>query len=126
MTAKYNYYIISGFVPVYEQRLGMTIGGTFQTADEARDYYKKVGAKLPATRKIMDFDSNTALYFLRYGIDDLIMVIRAVRFTEAVKAFDTLISLFAIGYHWYSEEADIIPLKHKPDFSKLTAQDLLL
>jgi len=125
MAAKYNYYIISGFIPVYEQRLGMTITpGIFQTVDEARDYYRNVGAELPMTRKIIDFDSNTALYFLKYDIDNLTMIIRAVKFTEAVKAFDALVCLFAIAYHDYSEEADIIPLKHKPDFSKLTAQDL--
>lgn len=77
------------------------------------------------TRKIIDFDSNTALYFLKYDIDDLIMIIRAVKFTEAMKAFDTLRCLFALAYHHYNEEADIIALKHKPDFSKLTVQDLV-
>jgi len=41
-----------------------------------------------------------------------------------VKAFDALRCLFALAYHSYSEEAGIIPMEHKPDFSKLTAQDL--
>jgi hypothetical protein len=125
MAARYNYYIISGFIPVHEQRLRMTISpGIFQTADEARDYYRNVRAKLPTTRKIIDFGSNTTLYFLKYDVDRLVMMVRAAKFTEAMKAFDTLVCTFAIAYHYYSEEADIIPLKHKPDFSKLTARDL--
>jgi len=127
MAAKYSYYIISGFIPVYEQRRGMIMQpGIFrnQTANEAKNYYRSVRAKLPTTRKIIDFDKNTALYFLKYDIDDLIMLIRALRFIDAVKAFDALRCLIALAYHSYSEEADIIPLKRRPNFSKLTIQDL--
>lgn len=94
------------------------------TVNEASSYYRNVRAKLPTTKKIMDFDKNTALYFLKYDIDDLIIVIRAVTFTDAVRAFDALRCLFALAYHHYSEEADIIPLEHKPNFSKASTQDL--
>jgi hypothetical protein len=52
------------------------------------------------------------------------MMMRAVKFADAVKAFDTLRCLFALAYHMYSEEADIIPIEHKPNFSKLSKQDL--
>ncbi|MBA7471694.1 hypothetical protein ES703_102892 [subsurface metagenome] len=93
MAKKYGYYIISGFIPVYEQRLGMTISpGVFrdQDADEAKSYYRSISAKLPTTRKIMDFDNNTSLYFIKHDVDDLIMMIRAVRFIDAVKAFDDI------------------------------------
>jgi hypothetical protein len=127
VASKYNYYIISGFVPVYQQRSSMTIQlGVFrnQTTNEAGHYYKNLKAKLPTTKKVMEFDKNTALYFLKYNADDLIMMIRAVKFTDAVKAFDALRCLFALAYHWYSEEADIILIKHKPNFSKLSIQDL--
>lgn len=127
MASKYKYYIISGFIPVYEQRLGMTIQpGVFrnQTANEASHYYRNLKAKLPTTRKIMDFDKSTALYFLKYDIDDLIMMIRAAKFTDAVKAFDAFRCLFALAYHYYSEEADIVPMEHKPSFSRLSIQDL--
>lgn len=127
MATKYNYYILSGFIPVYEQRLGMIMKpGIFrnQTANEAKNYYRSLRASLPTTRKIMDFDKNTTLYFLKYDIDDLIMMIRAVKYIDAVKAFDALRCLFALAYHWYSEEADIIPLEHRPNFSKLSIQDL--
>lgn len=125
MASKYNYYIISGFIPVYQQRLGMIIRHCgLQTTDEARHYYKSLKAKLPTTRRIMDFDKNTALYFLKYDIADLIMMIRAVKFTDAVKAFDTLRCLLALAYHWYSDEADVIPIERKPSFSRLSIQDL--
>lgn len=127
MASKYNYYIISGFVPVYQQRLDMIIPpGVFrnQTTNEASRYYRNLKAKLPTTKKLMEFDKNTALYFLKYDIDDLIVMIRAVKFTDAVKAFDALRCLFALAYHWYSEEADIILIEHKPNFSKLSIQDL--
>lgn len=125
--AKYKYHIILGFVPVYEQRLGMIISPNAfrnQSKDEAKRYYRNVKAKLPATRRILDFDNSTALYFLKYDNTDLIMMIRATRFRDAVKAFDALRCLFALVYHWYSEEADIVPLGHKPNFSKLSIQDL--
>lgn len=116
-----------GFIPVYEHRLGMTISPNAfrnQSKDEVKRYYKNVKAKLPVTRKILDFDNSTALYFLKYDITDLIMMIRAARFIDAVKAFDALRCLLALAYHWYSEDADIIPLGHKPNFSKLSIQDL--
>jgi hypothetical protein len=126
MASKYNYYIISGFIPVYQQRLDMIIRpGLFRTTDEASHYYSKLKAKLPTTSKIMDFDKNTALYFLKYDVDRLIMTIRAVKFTDAVKAFDALRCLLALAYHWYKEEADIIPIEHKPSFSRLSMQDLI-
>lgn len=127
MPAKYKYYVMSGFVPVYEQRLGMRIApGLFRnrSANEARDYYRRLRARVPTTRKITDFDTSTALYFLRYGVDDLVLMIRAVTFADAVKAFDALRGLLALTYHWYSEEANISPLEHKPHFSTLTVQDL--
>lgn len=127
MAKKYGYYIISGFIPVYEQRLGMTISpGVFrdQDADEAKNYYRSISAKLPTTRKIMDFDNNTSLYFIKHDVDDLIMMIRAVRFIDAVKAFDTLRCLLALAFHSYSEDADIIPLKRRPSFSKLSMGEL--
>jgi hypothetical protein len=125
MAPKYKYYIISGFIPVYQQRLGMIIRHCgLQTIDEARHYYRSLKAKLPTTRKIMDFDKNTALYFLKYDIDDLVMMVRAVKFTDAVKAFDTLRCLLALAYHWYSEEADVIPIERNPSFSRLSIQDL--
>lgn len=125
--AKYKYYIILGFVPIYEYRLGMTISPSAfrnQPKDEAKKYYENIGTKLPATRKILSFDDSTALYFLKYDITDLIMMIRAARFIDAVKAFDALRCLLALAYHWYSEEVDIVPLGHKPNFSKLSIQDL--
>ncbi len=127
MVAKYNYYIILGYIPVYEQRNGMFIRpGVFrnQSNAEAIEYYKNVRANLPVTRKILDFDNDTALYFLKYDIDDLIMMIRATRFRDAVKVFDALRCLLALAYHWYSKDADIIPLEHRPNFSKLSTQDL--
>lgn len=127
MATKYKYYTILGFIPVYEQRLGMTISAMAfrnRTKDEAKTYYDNIKAKMPVTRKVFDFDSNTALYFIKYDITDLVMLIRARRFTDALKAFDTLRCLFALVYHWYSEEADIVPLEHKPDFSNLSIQDL--
>lgn len=125
--AKYKYYVILGFIPVYEHRLGMTISPSAfrnQPKDEVKKYYKNIKAKLPVTGKILDFDNRTALYFLKYDITDLIMMIRAKRFVDAVKAFDALRCLLALAYHTYSEEADIVPLAHKPNFTKLSIQDL--
>jgi hypothetical protein len=124
---KYRYYVILGFIPVYEYRLGMTISPSAfrnQPKDEAKKYYESIEAKLPVTRKIFDFDNRTALYFLKYGITDLVMMIRAKRFVDAVKAFDVLRCLLALAYHTYSEEADIVPLAHKPNFTRLSIQDL--
>ena len=60
MAKRYGYYIISGFIPVYEQRLGMIISPSVfrdKVSDEAKSYYRSISAKLPATRKIMDFDN---------------------------------------------------------------------
>jgi len=125
--AKYKYYIILGFIPVYEQRHGMIINPNAfrnQNKGEVKRYYRNVKAKLPVTRKILDFDNSTALYFLKYDVTSLIMMIRATRFIDAVKAFDTLRCLLALAYHWYSEEADIVPLGRKPSFSKTSIQDL--
>jgi hypothetical protein len=126
---KYNYYLILGYIPVYENQLGMTISpGAFrnQPKDETIKYYRNIKAKMPVTRKIIDFDNYTALYFLKYDVTDLLIMIRAARFIDAVKAFDSLRCLLALAYHWYSEEADLIPLGHKPDFSKTSIQDLAL
>lgn len=127
MMTRYEYYVILGFIPVYEYRLGMTISPRAfrdQPEDEAKRYYESIGAKLPVTRKILDFDNSTALYFLKHGITDLIMMIRAKRFVDAIKAFDALRCLLALVYHTYAEEADIVPLAHKPDFARLNTKDL--
>ena len=125
--AKYKHYIILGFVPVYEYRLGMTISPSAfrnQPKDEAKKYYENIGAKLAVTRKILSFDDSTSLYFLKYSTTDLIMMIRAKRGVDAIKAFDALRCLLALAYHDYSEEADIVPLAHKPNFTKLSILDL--
>ncbi len=127
MAAKYKYYIISGFIPAYQHRFGMILPpGMFknENVNEASRYYRNVRARLPTTRKIMDFDKNTSLYFLKYVVDDLIMMIRAVKFADAVKVFDSLRCLLALAYHDYSEDTDIIPMNHKPNYSKLSIQDL--
>lgn len=125
--AKYKYYVILGFIPVYEHYLGMTISPSAfrnQPKDEAKEYYKNIKARLPVTRKIFSFDNNTALYFLKYDITDLIMMIRARRFIDAMKAFDVFRCLLALAYHMYSEDVDIVPLARKPNFTKLSIKDL--
>ena len=52
------------------------------------------------------------------------MMIRALRFIDAVKAFDTLRCRLALAFHSYSEDADIIPLRRRPSFSKLSMGEL--
>jgi hypothetical protein len=126
--AKYKYYVISGFVPVYEHRFGVTISPSAfrdQPEDEAKKYYKSIKAKMPVTRKILNFDNSTVLYFLKYNTTDLVIMIKAKRFIDAVKAFDTLRCLLALYYHMYSEESEILPLAHGPNFTKLGIQDLV-
>lgn len=127
MGTKYHYYIITGFIPVYEQRLGMRLRpGLFrdESIGAAEKYYRGLKARLPITRKIMDFDANTSLYFFKHDIDDLNMVIKATKYRDVVKAFESLKFMLALAYHWYSEETDIIPLERKPHFANTRIQDL--
>jgi len=128
MATLFEYYIITGFIPSYVQRLGMIMRlGIFRDSgiNEATAYYNGIRAKLPTTKKILQFDNNTSLYFLKHGVDDLIMLIRATRYIDAVKAFDTLRCLLALYYHSYSEDLAIVPLKRKPSYSNLSTEGLV-
>lgn len=127
MATRYKYYIITGFIPTCEQRHGMFIShGLFRDKSErdAENYYKRLRAKLPKTRKQMEFDKTTTLYRLRYDIDDYILILRTTGPRDAVKAFDALRYLLALVYHKYSEEVKLVPLKSKPNFSSTKSQDL--
>lgn len=131
MATTFKYYIITGFIPAYQTQVRKVFGmiiqpGIFRDRDpkEAAEYYRRNRAKLPTTKKIVQFDADTSLYFLRHDIDDSIMMIKAKRYIDAVKAFDTLRSLLALYFHTYSEDLELMPLSEKPSFSKLTTNDL--
>lgn len=127
MATLLKYYIITGFIPSYVQRLGMIMrSGIFRNSgvNEATAFYNGIRAKLPTTKRILQFDNNTSLYFLKHGVDDLIMLIRATRYIDAAKAVDTLRCLLALYYHSYSEDLAIVPLKRKPSYSNLSTEDL--
>lgn len=127
MVARYRCYIITGFSPVYEQTHGMLLTtGLFrgENIDVAKRYYEDIYARLPVTKRLVEFDGNTALYFLKYNIDDLALMIRAKTYFDAVKAFDSFRCLGALVYHWYSDETNIITLEHKPSFTKTQLHDL--
>ncbi|MFC2044935.1 hypothetical protein ACFLT8_07110 [Chloroflexota bacterium] len=127
MVAKYKYFLLSGLIPQYQHRLGMTISsGIFRDSDsdELKEYYRGVRAKIPATKKLIEFDGNTVLYCLKYNNDDFILIIRSTRTRDVVKAFDALKYLLALVYHTYSEELEMVPLNSKPSFSNCTSRDL--
>lgn len=131
MATTFKYYIVTGFIPAYQTRVRKVFGmimqpGIFRNRDpkEAAEYYRIHRIKLPTTKKIVQFDAGTSLYFLRHDIDDSIMMIKAKRYIDAVKAFNTLRSLLALYFHTYSEDLELMPLSKKPSFSKLTANDL--
>lgn len=127
MDTKYKYYILTGFRPVYEQKHGMLLRpGLFRDSSTtaAKDYYEGLQATLPTTKKLVDFDRNTALYFLKYDIDDLAIMIKAKSYVDAVKACDSFRCLGALAYHWYREDTNIIRLRSRPNFSKTRMQDL--
>lgn len=127
MGARFKYYLISGFVPVFVQRHDMRLRtGLFcnANAEAAKIFYRDHDAKLPITKKLVDFDNRTALYFLKYNVDDLIIMIRSNTYSNAVKAFDSFRCLVALVYNWYSDEMEIIPLQTKPSFTKTQIHDL--
>jgi hypothetical protein len=131
MATTFKYYILIGFIPAYQTRIRNVFDmiiqpGIFRDRDpkEAAEYYRRNRAKLPTTKKIVQFDTDTSLYFLRHDIDDSIMMIKAKRYIDAVEAFDTLRSLLALYFHTYSEDLELVPLDGKPSFSKLTTKDL--
>lgn len=127
MNTNYKYYILTGFLPVYEQKHSMRLKpGLFRKSSitAAKGYYEGLQAKLPTTKKLVDFDGNTVLYFLKYDIDDLAIMIKAKSYVDAVKACDSFRCLCALSYHWYSEDTNIITLLSRPSFSKTRIQDL--
>ena len=124
---KYKYYVITGFVPVYENKQGMRLtNGLFDEEGEeaAKQFYKSNKARLPNTKKLIEFDLDTSLYFLKYNIDNIVIMIRAKRYVDAIKVFESVKCLLAIAYHWYSEDADIVALSHKPSFTKTKIDNL--
>lgn len=126
MSAKYKYYLITGFVPTYEQRDGLRMTpGHFddESISAAKTYYASLGARLPITRKLVEYDTNTSLYFLQYSIDDIVLMLRTVRSRDAIIAYDGLRYLLAFVHHQYCETR-LVPLTHKPHFSNTQIQDL--
>lgn len=127
MIVRYRYYIISGYIPTYEHRHGMTISnGIFRNGDgdELKKYYRSIKAKLPATNKLIDLNKNTAIYCLKYDNDDFLLLIRSISTRDAVKAFDALRYLLALVYHKYMDELELVPLKSKPHFLTCTSKEL--